>query len=85
MVVFVVGLFIFFLDGIVKYRTMTKLPVEGFLWLGVLAYHATAFFNDSLVSVAPIAWIYFGLSAGVLYKIKEEKDLLSENVEKSGN
>lgn len=85
MFVFIVALFIFFLDGIVKYRKSEKLPVEAFLWLGVLAYHTTAVFNDSLVSVAPIAWIYFGLSAGVIYKIKDEKDLLSENIKKAGN
>ena len=67
MVLFIVGLFIFFLDGIVRYRNLTKLPVETFLWLGVLAYHATGMFNDSLVSVAPVAWLYFGLSAGCIY------------------
>lgn len=67
MILFIVGLFIFFLDGIVRYRNLTKLPVEAFLWLGVLAYHATGMFNDSLVSVAPVAWLYFGLSAGCIY------------------
>jgi len=67
MVLFIVALFIFLLDGIVKYRNLDRLPVESFLWMGVLAYHATGMFNDSLVSVAPIAWIYFGLSAGAIY------------------
>lgn len=67
MILFIVGLFIFFLDGIVRYRNLTKLPVEAFLWLGVLAYHATGMFNDSLVSVAPVAWLYFGLSTGYIY------------------
>ena len=80
MVLFIVGLFIFFLDGIVRYRNLTKLPVEAFLWLGVLAYHATGMFNDSLVSVAPVAWLYFGLSAGCIYNcnagIVDEKTLM---------
>lgn len=71
MILFVTALFIFFLDGIVKYRNLESLKIETFLWIGVLAYHATGFFNDSLVSVAPIAWIYFGLSAGLLYNKKD--------------
>ena len=76
MFVFIVALFIFLLDGIVKYRSLTKLPVESFLWMGVLAYHATGMFNDSLVSVAPIAWIYFGLSAGSIYNSLEKDKTL---------
>ncbi len=80
MILFIVSLFIFFLDGIVRYRNLTKLPVEAFLWLGVLAYHATGMFNDSLVSVAPVAWLYFGLSAGCIYNcnagIVDEKTLM---------
>lgn len=67
MILFIIGIFIFFLDGIVKYRKSEKLDVEKFLWLGTLAYFVTALFNDSLISVAPIAWIYFGISAGLIY------------------
>lgn len=77
LVVFVIGLFIYLLDGIVAYRGLEKISVEAFLWLGVLAYHATAMFNDSLVSVAPIAWICFGISAGIIYSNREEEKSLN--------
>ena len=77
LVVFVIGLFIYLLDGIVAYRGLEKVSVEAFLWLGVLAYHATAMFNDSLVSVAPIAWITFGISAGIIYSNREEEKSLN--------
>lgn len=73
LIIFMLGLFIYFLDGIVAYRSIEKISVEAFLWLGVLAYHATAMFNDSLVSVAPIAWICFGLSAGIFYNKEKEE------------
>lgn len=74
MVLFIAALFIFFLDGIVKYRSLSKLETETFLWIGVLAYHVTALFNDSLVSVAPIAWIYLGISAGIIYNFDKVED-----------
>lgn len=78
LVIVVLGLFIYFLDGIVAYRSIEEISVEVFLWLGVLAYHATAMFNDSLVSVAPIAWICFGLSAGILYNKEETPEIIEE-------
>lgn len=90
--VYIIGLFIFFIDGIGTYAEIhlkdkknNYFIWETFLWLGILSYHVTAFFNDSLVSVAPIAWLYFGISAGSLYKLREEKSLDEKSEENSKN
>jgi F0F1-type ATP synthase assembly protein I len=53
----------------------------------VMSYAAAGFFNDSIVSVAPVFWMLFGLAAGAVQGfeevVAEEMDdkLLSEQEE----
>lgn len=47
------------------------------IFVAVCGYLGAAFFNDSVVSVAPVFWILFGLGISINYMLEQKKKSLS--------
>jgi O-antigen ligase len=46
-------------------------PLAVGIYLSIVGYLATSFFNDSVVSIAPIFWIFFGYGMSKISKAKK--------------
>ncbi|TDT69718.1 O-antigen ligase-like membrane protein [Hypnocyclicus thermotrophus] len=66
-----IGLFLHFFIKFIKNRVSIQsnsfpIFISHFIGLGIIAYLITATFNDSVVSVAPLFWTFFGSWYGIL-------------------
>ncbi|OPL09069.1 MAG: hypothetical protein AVO33_07430 [delta proteobacterium ML8_F1] len=54
------------------FKEQIRDPLAVGLYFGILGYLVTSFFNDSVVSIAPIFWVFFGYFMAQLHRVKGE-------------
>jgi len=77
LIAFITLVFVYLYSGLKRYIIANY---EGYqdvyglaAWLAVIGYLITGFFNDSLVSVAPVFWGILGLGIGLLYRNQDNQ------------
>jgi hypothetical protein len=89
MLAFIAMYMIYFIQSIPLYfkgklDNFLKISGAAFL-LATFAYMITGFFNDSVVSVAPVFWILLGSGIGINLKLKEDIKVKDARVAVAGN
>ena len=68
-------MFIYYVISSIKIYKFTKIlnefEIYGFaVFLGIISYFIVSIFNDSIVGLAPIFWILFGLGTSINRTLK---------------
>lgn len=72
LILFLMAAGYFVLVGFYKiFKGSLKEPLAVGIYLSIVGYLATSFFNDSVVSIAPIFWVFFGYGMSKINKAKK--------------